>query len=375
MDFNIKKVESQADLVKFIKSQWNFYKNDPNFVPPLVVDRLKMFNKKKNPFFEHSEMEFFLAYQGTDIVGRIAAIKNDNHNFTHNDELGFFGFFECINNQDVANSLFEAAALWLKSKGLNEMRGPINPSQNDEVGLLTEGFDSPPVVLMSYNPPYYIDLIQNAGLVKVKELYAYFLNSGTFATDKLSRLQSAIRERYKVTAREVDFKNKEQFVKDVKTLKDIYNAAWVPNWGFVKMTDAEFDFLTDDLKKIAEPKLTFIVESNGEPAGFALGLPDINQALIYNKNGGIIKGVWHLLTKKKKIDRFRIIVLGVLPKFQKTGIDAVIYYELSKRGSEVGMPNGEASWILEDNEMMNKGLTVTLNSELYKRYRIYQKSI
>jgi len=375
MDVVIKPVENKSDKMKFILSQWNFYKNDKNWVPPIIADRLKLLDTGKNPFYKHSLIQLFLAEKGNEVVGRIAAIINYNHNKTHNDKVGFFGFFECINDQDIANKLFDAALEWLKARGMEAMRGPENPSQNDEVGLLIEGFDSPPVILMTYNPPYYIDLIENYGLKKVKTLYAYKLEMKDYLTDKLIRLQEVIRERYNVTVRNVNFKNKEQFNKDVETLKQIYNSAWEPNWGFVKMTDEEFDFLAADLKSIAEPEFTFIVEVKGKPAGFALGLPDINQCLIHNKKGSLIGAIWHLLTKKKKINLLRIIVLGVLEEFQGIGVDGVMYYEFAERGKKLGITAGEASWILEDNEMMNRALTVTMNGKIYKKYALYEKEI
>lgn len=375
MEVVIKKVESQKDLLKFIKSQWNFYKGDPNFVPPLIMDRQKMFNKEKNPLYKHTEIELFLAYRDKEIVGRIAAIKNDNHNTTHNDKIGFFGFFECINDQKVANLLFSTAEAWLKAKGLNVMRGPINPTQNDEVGLFLDGADGQPVCLMTYNPKYYANLIEGYGLSKVKDLLAYLLYREKFMTDKLERMQNIVRERYKVTVRNVNFKDKVQFPKDVRLLKGLYNQAWEANWGFVKMTDEEFDFLAADLKQIAESDFCFIVEINGEPAGFALGLPDINQCLKYNKSGNILTGAWHLLTKKKEIKLIRIIVLGVLPKYQKTGVDAVMYYEFGKRVYKHNILGAEASWILEDNVMMNRALTTTMHGEMYRTYRIYEAPI
>lgn len=376
MDFNIKLVSSKADLKRFIKSQWNFYRNDENFVPPLIADQMKTLDTQRNPFFKHSEIALYLAENSNgEIIGRIAAIKNDNHNITHHDKVGFFGFFECINDQIVANELFSVAESWLKSKGLDTIRGPINLSQNDTLGLLIEGFDSPPVVLMTYNPRYYINLIENAGFAKAKDLYAYLLDRNDYMTEKLERLQAAIRKRYNVTTRNVAFRNREQYKKDVATLKNIYNGAWEPNWGFVKMTDEEFDFLAADLKQIAEPDFTFIVESDGKPAGFALALPDINVCLRYNKSGGLLTGIWHLLTKKKKIDLVRIIVLGVLPEYQKTGIDAVLYYELGQRCSRHGIRYAEASWVLEDNVMMNRALQTTVNGKLYKKYRVYERRI
>lgn len=376
MKLKIRTVNTKKDLKKFIKSQWNFYRNDPNFVPPLIADRLKTLDTNRNPFFKHSEIAFFLAENSSgEVIGRIAAIKNDNHNKTHNDKVGFWGFFECINDQQVANELFLVAEQWLASKGLDTMRGPINLSQNDTLGLLIEGFDGPPVVLMTYNPKYYIDLIQNAGFAKAKDLFAYLLVRDDFMTDKLKRLQSVIRERNKVTIRNVEFRKKDQYKKDVATLKTIYNGAWEPNWGFVKMTDEEFDFLAADLKQIAEPDFTFIAESNGKPAGFVLALPDINVCLRYNKSGRLLTGIWHLLTKKKKINLVRIIILGVLPEFQKTGIDSVLYYELGVRCLKHNIEYGEASWILEDNIMMNRALQTTVKGNLYRKYRIYERPI
>lgn len=375
MDFVIKEAVTKQDKLRFVKSQWLFYKNDPNFVPPIIADRMKLIDTVKNPFYKHAEIKFWTAELGGEIYGRIAAITNKTHNDIHNDKVGFFGFFECINNQSVANALFETAAKWLKEKGMDTMRGPVNPSMNDENAILMDGFDSPPVILMSYNPKYYMDLIENAGLTKAKDLYAYRLANASFMSDKMKRLVDAIRSRYKITIREVNFKNKDQFWKDVATLKEIYNAAWQPNWGFVKMTNEEFDFMAVDLKPIAEQKLAFIAEVDGKPAGFHLGLPDINQAFIYNKKGGMLGAIWHLLTKKKKINMMRIIVLGVLPEYQGKGVDVVMYQESGLRGAETGYLTAEASWILEDNDMMNRGLTQTMNGELYKKYRIYDKSI
>ncbi len=371
----IKAVTSKSDEMKFIKCQWNFYKGDKNFVPPMIMDRKKLLDTTKNPFYKHSEMQLFLAERDGAVVGRIGAIINHNHNTTHEDLIGFFGFFECENNQQTANLLFATAAEWLKKRGMTHVRGPVNPSMNDECGLLVDGFTSPPVILMTYNPEYYARLIEGAGFAKEKDLYAYILENKSYITDKMNRMVNVIRERNSITVREVNFKNKAQFEKDVKTLKDIYNAAWEKNWGFVKMTDEEFDFLAADLKQIADPRYALIIEIKGQPVGFALALPDINQCFIHNKNGGLLGGVWHLLTKKSKISLLRIIVLGVLPEYRRTGADAVMYYELGKRGVDKGITHGEASWILEDNTMMNRGLTTTMNGAVYKTYRVYQKGL
>ncbi|MBS1538639.1 MAG: hypothetical protein JST20_12925 [Bacteroidetes bacterium] len=371
----LRPIRTSSDEMKFIKSQWNFYKGDKNFVAPIIMDRQKLLSTKKNPFYKHSKMQLFLAERDGAVVGRIGAIINDNHNETYNDSIGFFGFFECEDNQQTANMLFDAAHSWLKERGMTHARGPVNPSLNDESGLLIDGFDSPPVILMTYNPQYYGQLIEKAGYSKEKDLYAYLLENKTYMTDKMQRMVDVIRERNHITIREVNFKNKQQFTNDVKTLKDIYNAAWEKNWGFVKMTDEEFDFLAADLKQVADPRYALILEISGKPAGFALALPDINQSLIHNKNGGILGAAWHLLTKKKKISLLRIIVLGVLPEYRRTGADAVMYYELGKRGLSKGITHGEASWILEDNQMMNRALTSTMNGKVYKTYRVYQKEL
>ncbi|HOV91999.1 MAG TPA: hypothetical protein PLC04_02820 [Candidatus Kapabacteria bacterium] len=375
MSIQIVPVQNHKDLVKFIKSQWLFYKDDPYFVPPLMADRLKLFNREKNPFFKHSEMQEFLAYRNNNIVGRIAAIKNDNHNITHNDKVGFFGFFESINDQEVANALFLEVEQWLAKRGLDTMRGPENPSQNDEIGLLIEGFNSPPMILMEYNPPYYIDLIKNSGFNLAMTLYAWLLDANNYMTEKLERLQKIVRERYKITIRPVNFKNKKQFKKDVDTLKYIYNMAWEKNWGFVKMTDEEFDFLVADLKQVADPNLALICEIDGKPAGVALGVPDINQVLIYNKKGSMLGAAWNLMTKSKKIDQMRVIILGVLKEYRNTGADSVLYYELSKRAIARGITKGEASWVLEINQEMNRALQQTIQGTVYKKYGLYERPI
>lgn len=375
MSINIVPVVTKADLLKFIKSQWNFYRNDHNFVPPIVVDRMKLLNREKNPFFTHARAQEFLAFIDGQIVGRISAIINDNHNSTHNDKVGFFGFFESINNQEVANHLFQTAENWLKERGMEAIRGPIDLSMNDDIGLLIDGFNLPPVVMMKYNPKYYIDLIKNYHFEEKMLLYAYRLMMENYAGEKMLRMQNIIRQRYDVTIENLNFKDKTKLRADIQTIKDIYNAAWEKNWGFVKATEAEFDYIVDDLIQIADPNLVLIARVKGKIAGFALALPDINQVLIHNKSGSLLGAAFHLLTKKKRITRVRIITLGVLEEFRKTGVDAVLYYEIAERGRKRGITEGEASWILSTNEMMNKALKSTMNGEIYKKYMIYEKLI
>lgn len=375
MDISVTRVSTPADRLAFIKSQWNFYTNDPNFVPPIIADRKKLLDTKKNPFYQHAEMELFLARRGNAIVGRIAAITNALHNELHNDNIGFFGFFECENNAETAAALFRAAEDWLRARGKTHIRGPVNPSMNDECGLLVDGFDSPPTILMTYNPRYYERLITKQGFAKAKDLYAYILDNDDYINSKVKRIIGSLRERSKMSIRSIDFKNKAQFKRDVTTLKEIYNAAWQLNWGFVKMTSEEFDFMANDLKQIANPDYALILEIHGKPAGFALALPDINQVLIHNKKGSLLGAVWQLMTKKKKINQLRIIVLGILPEFQRSGGDAALYYEIGERGLKNGNRFGEASWILEDNVMMNRALQSSMNGKVYKTYRLYEKAL
>jgi GNAT superfamily N-acetyltransferase len=375
MTLSISPVRSTSDLTGFIRMVWPIYRNDPNWVPPLIADRKKLLDRKKNPFYRHADMELFLARRNGEVVGRIAAIINQNHNQVHHDHVGFFGFFESIDDQQVANLLFAAAEAWLAERGMTAMRGPMNPSINDEIGLLVEGFDDPPQILMTYNPPYYSRLIEQAGFAREKDLYAYRLGAEKFLGPKLERVQQRARVRNRVTIRGVNFSPREAFQRDVNSLKEIYNAAWEQNWGAVRMTDAEFDFLAADLKQVAEKDLAIIAEIDGKPIGLAIALPDINQILIGNRGGGLLKAVFGLLFQKKRITRGRILVLGVVPGMRGHGIDAVLYYEIGTRMVRGhGYTEGEASWVLEDNVMMNRAAEM-MNGEIYKRYRIYQKEI
>ena len=369
---NISTVKSQKDLMRFIKFQWKIYQGDKNWVPPLIMDRKKILSKEKNPFFKHSEAEYFLAERDGELVGRIAAIKNDLHNKYHNDKVGFFGFFECINDQEVANTLFDTAKDWLKNKGLDAMRGPANPSSNDEYAMLLEGFDDEPRILMTYNPKYYLELCDNYGFVKAKDLYAYKLeNKKVVGSEKLKRVAQLAQKRNELKITQLNMK---EFNADVEKVKFVYNKAWAPNWGFVPMTDEELDAMAKDLKPLAEPSLVLFGEIKGNLVGFALVLLDYNY-IFKQMNGKLFPtGIIKLFTQKKKIKWCRIITLGVIPEYQKRGLDAVFYWEIVNRAHKLGIDLGEASWILEDNAMMNRGAEV-MNGNLYKKYRIYEKKI
>ncbi|HCY77816.1 MAG TPA: hypothetical protein DHV28_18050 [Ignavibacteriales bacterium] len=371
-DLTIRKVESKSDLNTFIKCQWNFYKNDPNWVPPLLMERKTLLNKEKNPFFKSASADYFLAVKNGKIVGRIAAIKNDIHLKYHNDDSGFFGFFECINDQKVANALFDTAKKWLKEKGLKRMLGPANPSSNDEWGMLLEGFDDAPRMLMTYNPKYYLDLCANYGMTKAKDLFAYKLeNHKVMSSEKLKRVQQIAKDRYRLKISQLDMKN---FAKGLEKVKYVYNKAWAPNWGFVPLSDAQIDAMAKDLKQLVEPSLVLFGEIDNQLIGFALVMLDYNQ-IFKEMNGRLLPfNFLKLYTKKKQISWARIITLGIIPEHQKKGLDAVFYWEIVNRAHAVGIDLGEASWILEDNEMMNRG-AIVMGGDLYKKYRIWQTEL
>lgn len=364
----IKKVATRKDLTAFIKFQWKIYKNDPYWVPPLIMERKAMLNRKKNPFFHHGDMELFLAEKDGAITGRIAAIRNDLHNKIHNENIGFFGFFECINDQETANALFDAAKAWVKSNGFTTMRGPASPSSNDEWGMLLDGFDDSPRLLMPYNPKYYLDLCEGYGMKKIKDLYAYKLeNKKVSSSEKLMRGAEIVRQR---TGVKIEALNMSKFKEALEKVKDIYNKAWAPNWGFVPLTNEEIDHMAKDLKPLVEPSLVLFAELDGKTVGFALVMLDYNQ-IFKELNGRLFPfGFIKLYTMKRQIKWSRVITLGVIPEYQKRGLDSILYYEVLTRAHKIGIDLGEASWILEDNEMMNRGAQL-MNGELYKKYRVY----
>jgi hypothetical protein len=367
----IEPVTTTAERELFIKFLWKIYAKNPYWVPPLLMDRRKLMDKKKNPFYQHAEAEFYVAKRDGEMVGRIAGIVNDNHNKEHNENIGFFGFFECINDQDVANALFDTAKKYVKSKGCTAIRGPANPSVNDEYGLLIDGFNERPTVLMPYNPEYYAKLVENYGFVKAKDLYAYTLSQETVYSDRFNRANNLVKQRNSLTIRSIDMKN---FDRDVAIVKSLYNAAWAKNWGAVPMTDAEIDAMAKDLKPIVVPDLVIFAETKGKPIGFGLSLPDINVPLWYNKKGRLLPGLFQLFFRKKEINLVRIIVLGVLPEYLNTGAGGVLFYETAVRAKKLGYKYGEASWVLEDNVRMVKSAEA-MNGKITRRYRIYDLPI
>ncbi len=368
----IRAVHHPSDLMEFIKLPWKIYRNDPLWVPPLIGDRKKLLDRKKNPFYKHAEMELFLAEKDHELVGRIGAIINHRHNHFHNENIGFFGFYESINDQNVANALFDSAKQWLRAKGIVAMRGPANPSMNDECGLLIQGFEYRPAILMTYNLPYYIELFEQYGLRKAKDLYAYFIEKSTAMSEKILRVASYVKKKENVKIRPLNMKD---FNNEIRIVKEIYNKAWSYNWGFVPMTDEEIEYVADDLKQIVDPDMALFAEINGQHVGFSLALPDINMALKHVKNGrlfpfGLVKILWY----RRFISLVRFVILGVIKEYQRRGIDGLFYVESFQRGVPKGYHQGEASWVLEDNEMMKRA-AASMNARLYKIYRMYEMPI
>lgn len=371
----IRKVENENDRMQFIKLPWQLYTEDKNWVPPLIFDVRKNLDPKRNPFFQHAEMDMFLAEKDGKLVGRIAAIKNDNHNNFHKDKAGFFGFFESIDDEEVSDLLLDTACEWVKNKGFNEILGPVNPSTNDECGLLIDGFDSPPVFLMTYNPKHYQAKIEGFGFEKAKDLYAYYIPSEVInnrkVMDKLERMAELIKKRNDVTTHKLNMKD---LPNEVRKIEEVYNSAWESNWGFVPITTAEFDYLAESLKMVVDPDLVMFAEVAGKPAGFTLSLPDFNQVL-KKVNGRLLPfGFLKILTGKKKIDFLRVIIMGVKPEYQKKAIDSVFYLETIKNGNKNGYTGAEISWVLEDNMPMRM-TAEKLGAHIYKTYRIYRKGL
>lgn len=371
---NIIPVTTKKQRAEFIDFPHDLYIGDPNYVPELFVAQDDLLNSAKHPFYKHSSAQLFLAYKDQKLVGRIAAIWNTQHNSFNHVTEGQFGFFDCINDQEVANALFDTAHKWVKEKGAEKIVGPINLSTNETCGLLIEGFDKPPVAMMTYNYPYYIDLITNYGFDKQVDLLAYDIPTAT-ASDRSVVLMDKLEERLKrsgVTLRLIDLKN---FKSEAEKIKQVYNKAWDKNLGFVPMTDEEFAYIAKDLKMIVDPNFCIIAEKEDKIIGFAVGIPNINEIQIKIKRGRLLPtGIFKLLFGKKKIKSLRVMMLGVLEEYRKLGIEACLYGRIIKNAKIYGIERGECSWMLEHNYMMNHAIE-QINGKLYKRYRIYEKII
>ncbi len=369
----VRPVHSSKELMQFIKLPWKIYDNDPNWVPPLIMDRKKFLNRQKNPFFKENPAEFYLAFKNGEVVGRIAAIMNHGHNQFHQDKTGFFGFLEAVDDKAVFEALLNTVKEWLRERNCDRMMGPMNPSTNDEVGFLIDGFDSPPYFMMTHSPRYYIDIMDSLGYEKAKDLYAYYLDHDIVNVNKkMRRVCETVLEKYPIKMRSVNLK---EFNKELEVVREIYNDAWAPNWGFVPMTPAEFDFIANDFKTIINPELVIIGEFKGEPVGFLLGVPNYNEVFIKIPNGRLFPfGLFTFLRNKSKIESMRVITLGIKQDYQPFGLGALFYKEIIERARKQGIFCAELSWVLEDNDQMNKAAKL-LNASIRKTYRVYEKGI
>lgn len=365
---------SGRELSRFIHVSYGIYRDDPHWVAPLIADLKKVFYDT-NPLFEHAEMALWVATRGGRDVGRIAAIVDRNHIAKHHDGAGFWGFFECIDDQAVADALFATAAGWLKSRGCGKLLGPMNPTTNDECGLLVDGFDSPPVVMMTYNPRYYIDLVERGGFTKAKDLLAYKFTLDPKPLERLGRIADGLAKRnpdIKITTI-----RKRHLRADLEKVKAVYNAAWEDNWGFVPMTDGELSFMAARLKPLLVEELALVAEDKGEPVGFMLCLPDLNEVIKPMKGKLLTPKIIDLLKllMGRKTPKFaRVVTLGLLKTHRQKGIDAMFFAQCLRYGLQRGVKECEVSWMLEDNVMVLRPVEVFGGSK-YKTYRLYEKPI
>ncbi len=373
----IRRVETAADLAAFIELPYRLHRRDPMWIPPFKAEVRKLLDRRINPFFQHAEADWFIAERDGVVVGRIAAIHNRLHNEIHSDKVGFFGFFECINDFTVAAPLFDTAAEWLRARGLDTIRGPMSFSVNDECGLLIDGFDTPNTLMMPHNPPWYLTLLETAGFVKAKDLVC--LQGGAHeapvqAPERTARAVELILKRYGLRIRSLDLK---RFDEEVETVKGIYNAAWEHNWGFVPMTDPEIDHLAKSFRPVVLPTLVpFVETADGKTIAFGLALPDLNQALARNRNGATFPAALTMLWKlrTRRITRARILLLGILPEWRGKGIDSALYHWIWTRAAERNIGWGEAGWLLEDNQAIIQGLAKA-GFTPYKTYRVMDRPL
>lgn len=374
-DVVVTPVTTAADHKAFIRFQYEVYRNAPNFVPPLIMERELVLNPKKNPWFRFGTMQLFLAHRNGAVVGRIAAIEDPRYNEFHQTKTGWFGFFECIDDPAVAKALFAAAEGWVTARGLTDIMGPASPSSNNEWGFLLEGFEHEPALLMPWTHRYYLSLTEGAGYAKAKDLFAWNVDLSKEIHPKIARVAEKVKEREGITMRPADIK---QWDREVRLIKDIYNSAWEKNWGFVPMTDAEFDQLGKDLKMILNTDWVLFAEVNKEPVAFCITVPDANPA-IKKANGrlttfGLPIGLAKMMLGLKQIRRGRLIALGIKKEFRKRGLDSVLMKETFEVGKRMGYTGGEIGWTLEDNDMVNRPIEL-FGCDCYKKYRVFSKSL
>ncbi len=361
---------SEKNLIDFIDFPYKLFKDNPFWVGELKKDVLHLLNLN-HPFWQHAERKLFIAKKDGRAVGRIAAILNHNYNKFHNENMGFFGFFDCIDDDETAKLLFDKASLWLKKKGAGAIRGPVNPSTNETCGILIEGFDSPPIIMMPYNPPYYIRLMENAGFSKIKDLLAFKRYPKEPFSDRFKKILNRITRSANIELKQADTKN---LSKELSVFKEIYNQAWAENWGFVPITDNEASDLAKALKPLLKPEYLYFVQINNEPIGFVLLLPDFNIPLKAVNGKFTPLNILPFLWKMLNIKQGRFLAMGVKKEYRNRGIELLLIEKAMISAKKFNWDYTELSWTLEDNEKVNKVIDLA-GGKVYKKYRIYDKTL
>jgi hypothetical protein len=359
-------------LRQFLDVPYRIYRDDPHYVFPLLDEMKHFHDKKKNPFYRHAVSELWLASDGGQIVGRIGACVDRYNNEHHDEKVGFFGFYEVDDNPAAAAALLETARDWIAGQGMDTMRGPgCFTSNHDWYGLQVAGKFNRPVIGMPYNPRYYEKQLEDFGLAGVKDLFAWHIETHGQLPEKMQRLIDRILARPGLVIRPFDMKN---FMAEASLVRDLYNRTWSENWGFIPLDDEDFAYMAKDMKSMVDPSFLLIAEMEGRPIGFSLTIPDFNQALQPLRGKLLPFGWLKFLLGKRKINYARTLLMGVLPEFRKLGVDMAMVYQTMLAGFAKGTTSGECSWILADNEPMNRILT-GYGADMYKTYRIYEKAV
>lgn len=362
-------VDNEKTLKQFVEFPYELYKNNRYWVPPIAKEVYRLLNKTHNPFWQHSERQLFIAYRDRRVAARVCAMVDYNYTEFWGEKTGYFGFFEADRDPEAVQVLFDAVRKFQADKGMSSFIGPLNPSTNDECGMLIEGYFSPPYIMMTYNFDYYHELMKNAGFDKAKDLYAHYFDMKDARLDYLERIASIVRNRVKeIRVRPV---NLNDFEHEVARIREVYNDAWSRNWGFVPMTDAEFDLLARNLKPGVIPELLIIVEVDKKPVAVSLTLPNYNLLFRqFNGRFGLIEMIKFALNKKK-IREARLVIMGVKKQYRKMGMEALMLLESIKNGQKLGITGGELSWTLEDNYPINNTIA-KMGGKVYKKYRVYR---
>jgi GNAT superfamily N-acetyltransferase len=370
MEAIVERVITKRQTREFIKFPYVLYKNDKNWVPPLLMDDYRKVNRKKNPFYQHAEAEFFLARRDGAVVGRIAAVHDSIWEQTHKERAAYWGWFECVDDPSVAKALFDGAFDWARGRGCVRIIGPMSPNANDIIGCQIEGFEGSPVLLMAYNPRYYDCLIQGCGNKKWKDLVAWLLEDAE-APERLAKIMPRVEAKGGFTLRNANMKD---FRGEIERFNELYNQFEQVNAVFTPMTSAELELMANDLKIAVDPDYIFFAEVDGKPVGVSLSLPDFNVAFKAAHGRLFPFGIFHLLTAKKKVKFLRTISMGVLKDHRNRGIDLSLYYHTFLNGKRKGCRGGEMSWVEEDNVNMTN-TALKLGGKPYRKYRVYEHAL